>query len=1029
MHRPLGLALVAALLLAPPAARAEEPPHFEFVHNLRERHYTDLALEYLHKLQQRKDLPADIAARLPLEIARTQVDQAADTPDLGNRLALYEEARKQFQEFLAKNPTSPLANQARLDLAGVAVRLGRTQLSRSVREEDPAARNAAALKARQLLSEAGKQLEAAVPLLEQQLKALPEAQTPTQKQEKKELEDAYLQARIDVALILFDQVKTYDAGRDEDLASRSKLLEQATAALRKAMPEDEKNPLFWVAQAWLGRFTDENGNPPQARQRLGEVLAQTGKYADAGKRLAGYFRLLVVHEAGDPAVKDKNKEIRDAALRWLRDYPGYKNTPEGFGIRFLLAEAAYNLGQEQKARAARLQFLNEAKAVCKELEEVENDYQVQARKVKIRLIKEEGGLTADIKTLTTFDDCYVRAQYEGGILEQGKEGDKPLTDAQREQHQKTMTAALEKALDLARKQKVSDSDLNNAKAALAFAHMTNGNLPAAIKVGEELARAPTRPPQAGRAAIYALHSYAEVVADPEKKLSPEEAQDYRDRLRSLAEFARKNWPADTPGDVARHELGLLDIREGKYAAAVEDLAAIRPGYGAAILAQYQLAMAALEAQKNGAKPLGSDPRPFDQRAQEALEKMPPLPKDADPGTNYTYVMGKVRLGDMYYRAKKYSEMAAIADPLLARVGELRFPSDKLKEEARSGLATVSLYARYGKADQDYAAGRYDAVVKVLAPLLPEAEKLPELQTNPKLGWALFSLLMRSHIQTGNLDEAQKVLDALMALSAGNDLGGGANAVLTQLAQLLKEQVREIGKKAPDKLPKTKETFAKFLDRLTEQQEKKKALTPEVRLILANCYSALDNHKRAGDMLKEYPAPKDDAPPKEKDVWQVIQVMYLRELRLDKQKEEGKRKLDELQKTPWGPKSLELQKEKVFFLMEDEKWMPAARGWDGLVKVLVSKLNQPGMKDQYLECYYWLVVCLYKNAQKIEDPKKHAAALRQAANFIVSLENKWPDFGTEASRIRFQDLLDKEAPLKEQYDQLKNGKPAGGTGNP
>src|SRR5262249_7538171 len=148
--------------------------------------------------------------------------------DLGERLALFVEARKQFEEFLSKNPMSPLANQAKLDLAGVAVRQGRTQLSRALREEDPAARIADADRARQLLVDAGQQPEAVVPLVEQQYKNYPEPQTPAQKAEKKDLEDAWLQARIDVALNLFDQVKTYiDESKDETLKERSKLLEQA----------------------------------------------------------------------------------------------------------------------------------------------------------------------------------------------------------------------------------------------------------------------------------------------------------------------------------------------------------------------------------------------------------------------------------------------------------------------------------------------------------------------------------------------------------------------------------------------------------------------------------------------------------------------------------------------------------------------------------------------------------------------------------------------------------------------------------
>jgi hypothetical protein len=109
-------------------------------------------------------------------------------------------------------------------------------------------------------------------------------------------------------------------------------------------------------------------------------------------------------------------------------------------------------------------------------------------------------------------------------------------------------------------------------------------------------------------------------------------------------------------------------------------------------------------------------------------------------------------------------------------------------------------------------------------------------------------------------------------------------------------------------------------------------------------------------------------------------------------------------------------------------MKAAKGWDTLVKALVSKISQPGMKAQYFECYYWLVYCLYKHAQELPEAKR-AAAIKQAANFITTLEAKWPDLGGDESKARFQDLLDKEAPLKEAYEQLKpKAAPAPGAGN-
>jgi hypothetical protein len=1031
MNRPLGLALVVAFLLAPLPARAEEPPHFDFVHGLRERRYFDLALEYLHKLQARTDLPADVAARLPLEIARTQLDSAAATPDIGQRLSLYVEARKQFEEFLAKNAKSPLANQARLDLAHVAVLQGKTQLSRALREQDLTAKVSEAERARQLLTDAGKQLEAVVPLLDKQAAEFPEPQTAEQKAARKELEDARLQARLDVALNLFDQGLTYvDTEKEAVNAERSKVMSQALDKLKKGFDADEKNPLYWVGQAWVGRLLHENGDLPNARKKFAEVLDQTGRQADPGKRLARYFRLLALKEGLDPSIKDMPKEIKEETTRWLKEYPAYLNTPEGFGVRFLLAEAdVKSAGEPKITRQLRLALFNEAKALCKQLEETDNDFMVQARKVKIAIIKEEGGLKGDVKTLPTFDDCYVRAQYEDALIEEEEKKGK-LTEEQRKQHLQTIVEALNRGLTLAKKEKaVPEDDLNNAKAALAFAYLTGGDLQGAARIGEELARLPTRPSQSGRGAIYALHSLAQIVADPEKgKVTAEDAKEYRDKLRTLAEFAKKNWPGDAPGDVARHELGLLDIREENYPAAVAELSAIRPGYGGAIYAQYQLAMAALEADKRGLKHAGSDTRPWEQRALEALNKLPDLPRNPDPSTAYVYMMARLKQGQLLYAAKKYDDIAKLADPLLARVAELKFDTDDQREQARSGLSTLSLLAKYGKAQEDYNAKRYEQVTGLLASLLGEADKLPEFKTNPKLRWAILGLLLRSYIQTGKLDEAQKVLDVLNKLSEESGLEGGGIETLKQLAQLLKGQVEEIRRKQPDQLPKTVEAFSKFLDTLTKQQEKGGSLPPEALLILQDCYSALDNHKRAADMLKAYPEPKDNAPQKDRETWQVIQVMYLRQIRLDGQTDEAKKVLEKLLDTPWGPKNLELQKEKIFLEIGPNSYMKAAKGWDTLVKALVAKINQPGMKAQYFECYYWLVYCLYKHSQELPEAKR-PAAVKQAANFITTLEAKWPDLGGDESKARFQDLLDKEPPLKEAYEQLKpKAAPASGAGS-
>ena len=107
-------------------------------------------------------------------------------------------------------------------------------------------------------------------------------------------------------------------------------------------------------------------------------------------------------------------------------------------------------------------------------------------------------------------------------------------------------------------------------------------------------------------------------------------------------------------------------------------------------------------------------------------------------------------------------------------------------------------------------------------------------------------------------------------------------------------------------------------------------------------------------------------------------------------------------------------------MDEGHFIPAAKGFDALTKTLSQKFTVPGMKDQYFECYFDTVLCLYKHGQTQKDDKKRAAAIKQAATLITNLETRWPDLGGDASKARFDELLEKEVPLKEQYDQLKGG---------
>ena len=82
-------------------------------------------------------------------------------------------------------------------------------------------------------------------------------------------------------------------------------------------------------------------------------------------------------------------------------------------------------------------------------------------------------------------------------------------------------------------------------------------------------------------------------------------------------------------------------------------------------------------------------------------------------------------------------------------------------------------------------------------------------------------------------------------------------------------------------------------------------------------------------------------------------------------------------------------------------------WSKLVKQLAEKIQQPGMKEQYFECYYYMTEAWLKHALALPARAKTDDGVKRAASFIVKLEGPWPDLGNDESKARFIDLLDRE----------------------
>ncbi len=1047
MKRPLAVLALAALLGAAAPLPADEVPHLEFVRELRAR-YPDLALEYLDKLRKGNPSP-EVAAVIPLELAKVHLDLATAEADAKRRLDLYNKARTEFQEFIDKNPANVRVADAKVDLARVTALQAKAQLSRALTAEDATGREKGALEARQTFVLANSQLQAAADQLSKDIAKYTDPKTPQDKEARRVLQQAHLQARLDVGVNFIDQAETYVNEQNQEVAlARAKVINQAQTALNGVVKDAEQNnPIGWQARAWAAYCDVQNGDPGGAMRKLDDVIGRTEPGSTAGRRLALFFKMrILLDPPANPKEADVTTARKDAEL-WLTEFRNSRGTPEGCGVRYYLADALFRQAAEAKDKGTRTQYLNKARDLCRELARVDNDYNQRARTLSIDIIGAEGGFNKDVAKLANFEECLIRAEYEGSMAEKlaGKQTEMKPADFEKQWNARIDHAveALKLGLDYAGRpgSQVSPNEAGKARSMLCGYYLFTKKFKEAVAVGEEAARAVPPTAQSGRTAEYVIEAYNDLMSENLRSgitlADLSEKGGLVERMDELAQFMIQQWPDEAPADVARHMRGLLLIKQKKQAEAVEVLAKVSPNYPSAIYVKSSLALAAAqvaldrealakaEPDKPKKEQLAKEQAQFEQQALDALKTMPPLPARADPLTTRLYIKAKLDLASAYYRKKEYAEIEKVVDPLLAGIAagtikldapaeEAAKPDEPKKpkpiDEARESLLIVKLYAKYGIADSELAAGHPAKVKAIIDPIVDEIRKgeHPELDGNASLRWGLLGLALRVSIQEGNTARALEIYEAAKKFAAP-EKGGSSKLILLQVAGMVKDQAREAKKKKDNDALKK---YTGFLDKLRDGE---KDPTPEFRRVMAEGYAALGQHDAAIEQARLVPEPQGEDAKDERKVsnYHFSRILIVRELRLADKKDESKLELEAVQKTAWGKDHPEVIKESIHLLPPGK----AYGAWSKLVTQLGQKIQQPGVKDQYFECYFYLVESMVNYANE----KKKDEFMTRAARLITNLEGRWPDLGGDESKARFTDLLEREAALKEQYDKLKGDK--------
>jgi hypothetical protein len=493
----------------------------------------------------------------------------------------------------------------------------------------------------------------------------------------------------------------------------------------------------------------------------------------------------------------------------------------------------------------------------------------------------------------------------------------------------------------------------------------------------------------------------------------EQLEGDRHRARQLAEYLEETWPNDPAADAARHVLGLVFLSEKEYASAVSVLSRISPAYADITRSLYQLAGAAFQADKEGQKPATGQPS-FRVRALDALTRIPDLAPGADPGTIHDYFNARLVLADVYYKSKQFDKLDTLATNLLKNLDEL---DEKTKTDQRGNLLNLTLYAKLGRAEAEYAGGRFSKAREMLEPVVkqlldPTQSALlgQAKEKDPQVVLAVLGLALRANVQDNQVVRGVELLELLRKTFADS-----YTEVLAQLVQHVHEQIdrlRREGETAKAALDQITVNFKIFLDNLAKQQEKNPK--PDTLLFLAQGYSVLEDHKRAAELANRVPEPKsegkDEAGSQQLRLYQLARVLYGRELRLNKEFKEAEKVLKTLS-------GLEAKREAIFLLQDQERYAQAGVEWNNLMTSLRPRMQDNKVKELYFDCYYHLTYCYYKNAFQLKDKKKKATQIRAAATLILRLEeHNEPE--TEMVKKRFQEFLVKEPDLKAQYEAEK-----------
>ncbi|GAC1469344.1 MAG: hypothetical protein NVSMB9_13060 [Isosphaeraceae bacterium] len=518
-----------------------------FVQGLRDRGYYELAADYLEQVRKQEDAPPELVLTAEYELGRLLLDEAAKTGDLVRRRDLLDQARGKLETFTRSNADHKKAPDALVELARLLVERGHLAMLQVDELEGKAEKAEKLNEARLSFDQARTAYGTAETRLNSNFSKYPKfiPDGDPRKEEKERYHTSLMQARLQKAVVDYEQGQTFPA----DAKERKDLMTKALAQFEDLYKRYRLNMAGLTARMMQGKCFEEQGEFGKAMGIYNELMEHADPRLRSLQRYVGYYKIIVLGKRKEYALG------ADEALRWLQANNSNEamRSKEGLGVQLELAKNILLQLKDASNSGEKAAAIKRATDVLGNLVRYSSPYKAEAIEL-LKKYKPRAAMIANDVAKLNYDEALSQGEQALAAHEWDR-----------------ATSLLKQAIRRAEGNRDVDK-VNYARYNLAFGYYQNKRYYEAVVLCDQLSRRYPRGGLSPKAAELGIASFAEAY---NSETQIDRAADLNNLI-DLAKYTAETYPELEQGDTARLTLGQIYHGMGKYDRAIESFGSIRP---------------------------------------------------------------------------------------------------------------------------------------------------------------------------------------------------------------------------------------------------------------------------------------------------------------------------------------------------------------------------------------------------------------------------------------------------------------------